>query len=254
MILSMEQRYANDRPDREEEPSCGGVPGVKMRFLCPICGQELREAHAWLACSFCGILEEGEWGCPNGHSQCEGCRLAEPAEIIERVCAQSQESDPVQIADLLMSHPSFHAYGPEHHLLVAPVLLAALRNIGRPINAEKIEMALRRLADIPVAVCASRGDCGAAVGVGCALSLVTGATIHSGRERSLALRGTAHALERLADLGGSRCCKQSVYASIEEGCRLFREELGLELPSHTIQCRFAAKSPECRKDRCVYYF
>jgi len=225
-----------------------------MRFFCSICGQELREVRAWLVCTFCGVLEESEWGCPNGHFQCESCRLAEPNEIIERVCAHTQENDPVQIADLLMSHSSFNANGPEHHLLVAPVLLAALWNIGQPINAEKIKVALRRLADIPMAVCASRGDCGAAVGVGCALSLVTGATIHSGRERSLALRGTARALERLAELGGPRCCKKSVYASIEEGCRLLREELSLELPSHTIQCRFTAKSPECRKERCVYYF
>jgi hypothetical protein len=73
------------------------------------------------------------------------------------------------------------------------------------------------------------------------------------KERSLALLGTARALKRLADLGGPRCCKGSVYASIEVDCQMLREALGLELPTRSIVCQFVARSPECQGEHCAYH-
>ena len=100
-------------------------------FTCPICGSELIEKTVEASCSFCGAVEETDYICPNGHFQCEDCRLAEQTEIIERVCLNTKSGDPIDLVNLIMKHPSFNQYGSEHHELVAPVVLAALRNLGK---------------------------------------------------------------------------------------------------------------------------
>ena len=225
-----------------------------MVFYCSLCGAEMREECRTQTCSYCGTEEECDWLCPNGHFVCEECRTAEPAEVIERACRATTSPDPIGIADLLMKHPFFAAYGPEHHLLVAPVILAALRNQGHPVREDAIRSALRRMRDIPVGVCGTRGDCGACVGLGCAVSLLTNATFRSDRERSLALRATARALARVATLGGPRCCKQSVYATLQTTVEFVRDELGIALAvPEVIRCPFSSLAEECKQGRCAYF-
>lgn len=225
-----------------------------MIFHCPLCGAELREEVRTQVCTYCGEEEECEWLCPEGHFLCEACRMACPADIIERTCRVSTVCDPVKIADVLMKHPSFSAHGPEHHLLTAPVILAALRNQGHHIRPGAVGSALRRMKDIPVGVCGTRGDCGACVGLGCAVSLVRGATFKADRERSLALEGTARALLRVAELGGPRCCKQSVYATLQAAAAFMSDQLGMDfVVPEVIRCAFADKNEDCKKDRCPYF-
>lgn len=213
-------------------------------------------------CTYCGRQEESEWLCPQGHYVCEDCRAASAEEIVRRTTLATTATDPVQIADLLMKHPVFAKHGPAHHLLTAPVLLAALRNQGdvipsqftRGITPGRILAAIQRVKDIPQAACATRGDCGAAVGLGCAVSLLTGAGIRSDRERSLVLRATAQALARVADLGGSRCCRQSVYATLETARDFLKNELGIVLGlSQPVRCGLVEITEECKQKHCVYY-
>jgi hypothetical protein len=225
-----------------------------MIFYCPQCGAELQEDRRVQTCSYCGAVEECDWLCPQGHFVCEECRTAQPAEIIERVCRGTTSLDPIWMANLIMKHPLFSACGPEHHVLVAPVILAALRNHGHPVKEGAVRAALRRMRDIPVGVCGTRGDCGACVGLGCAISLLTAATYESDRERSLSLKGTARALACVAELGGPRCCKQSVYATLQTARAYVSSELGVafSLPD-VILCPFSRSIEECKKERCAYF-
>jgi hypothetical protein len=138
--------------------------------------------------------------------------------------------------------------------LVAPVLLAALRNEGHEVREGSIRAALHRMRDIPAAVCGTRGDCGAAVGLGCAVSLLLGATFSSDVQRAQALRATARALDRVADLGGPRCCRQSVYAALETAIEFLRGELGMTLIAPELtRCAFAHTTPDCKQERCAYF-
>jgi hypothetical protein len=237
-----------------------GIPGdsaaspAPLIFHCSLCGAGLLEEERLQTCTYCGTEEECEWLCPRGHYVCEECRTASPEEIIERTALATTDPDPIAIADLVMKHPVFREHGPAHHLLVAPVLLAALRNQGHPVKESSIRTALHRMQDIPVAVCGTRGDCGAAIGLGCAVSLLVGATFRSDRERSQALRATACALTRVADLGGPHCCKQSVYATLEGAAVFLIGELGIALAApNPIRCAFAHTTAECKQKRCAYF-
>ena len=225
-----------------------------MVYYCSLCAAELLEEERLQTCTYCGAQEECDWLCPQGHYVCEDCRTAAPEEIIERTCLATSDPDPFAIADLVMKHPVFREHGPAHHLLVAPVILAALRNQGHPVKGSSLHAALHRMKDIPVAVCGTRGDCGAAVGLGCAVSLSTGATFRSDHERSQALRATARALNRIADLGGPRCCRQSVYATLETATLFFNGELGIAFAGpDLISCPFSHTTEGCKQERCAYF-
>jgi hypothetical protein len=223
-------------------------------FTCSVCDSQLVDDPQLQACLYCGEEEETDWVCPRGHYVCESCRSASPAELVERFAPASAEADPMATAELLMKHPSFNANGPEHHLVVAPAILSALRKQGVSVTDARFRAALTRMADIPVAVCGTRGDCGAAAGAGCAVSLLTGATFRSKRERTLALLATARALVAVAAHGGPRCCKQSVFASIQSTAVFLQDELGISLPvADAVRCAFSEKNPECTREACAYF-
>lgn len=224
-----------------------------MVYPCPICDAELYETDIAATCTFCGQMSQADYLCPNGHFVCEECRLADYPQVIERACAASKETDPGIIVNLLMKHPAVRMHSPQHHLLVAPAVLAALANTGQgALKPGRLASAIKRTQDIPYAVCGTRGECGAATSVGALVSILTGATYQKDAERSLALRATARALEAIADAGGPRCCKQSVYLALETAVAFIRQELGLQLPL-TLRCEFASRNPECKKERCEFY-
>jgi len=225
-----------------------------MTWTCFFCGSTLSEETSRETCLICGQVEESDLRCPNGHYLCEDCRLAEPRGVIERACAATTSSDPVEIADRILLHPHFRDHGPHHHLLAAPVLVTALRNAGYAgLRPESATVAWKRMADVPAAVCGLRGDCGASVGVGAALSVATRAHHRSDVERSSVLLATSRALADLAALGGPRCCRMSAYAALETGRAVFRETLGVDLPGEPGRCRVAGRLPDCHGPRCPFH-
>jgi hypothetical protein len=223
-------------------------------FTCFICGNELIEKNADCICTYCGKLEQGEWICPQGHYICEECRLSPVDLIINNVCLKSTAHNAWDIATLIMQHPVVPHHGAVHHLITAPAILTALVNSGQiDFKKERIPEVLKRTVDIPYGVCGSRGDCGACIGAGAAASIILKATFKSNRERSLVLKTTANALLRVAELSGPRCCKQSVYATLESCSHFFKEELKLDLPLGDKTCIFSRKITECKGKDCPYY-
>ena len=224
-----------------------------MLYVCVLCGAELYETDTVAACSFCGQQAPASYLCPSGHHVCEECQLADWPQVVERVCQNTTERDPVAIVNLIMKHPMAVMHSPQHHILSAPAVLAALHNSGqRSLKPGRLASAIERTTGIPFGACGTRGECGAAVGVGALVSILTKASYLRDRERSLALRATAEALLAIAEAGGPRCCKQSVYLSLETASAFLRRELHLELPV-SIRCEFAGQNDECKKERCQYY-
>jgi hypothetical protein len=222
-----------------------------MGFSCRTCGREMIEGSSRERCGYCGQQEEADWACPQGHYACEACRTATAEQLIERACLGTDLTDPLELAMRLLKHPALPAYGPEHHILAAPVLLAALRNRGiAGVGTAEIRQSLARLRDIPPLVCATRGDWGAAASAGTVVALLRSATARSDAERSAALRATARALDRIAGHGGPRCCRQSAFDTIRITWDLLRNDLGLpELPHRA--CEAGLK--ECKETRCPYF-
>ena len=220
---------------------------------CVLCGGELEPADCAAVCAFCGRETPTQYLCAAGHHICEECQLADWPQVVERVCESTRERDPSAIVNLIMRHPMSVMHSPQHHILVTPAMLAALRNGGlRPLKPGRLASAIERTRGIPLGACGTRGECGAAVGVGALVSVLTGATYSKDRERSLALQATAEALLAIASAGGPRCCKQSVYLALETAALFLRREVDLGLPVEP-RCEFAERNEECKKERCRYY-
>ncbi len=225
-------------------------------FTCPICHAYLieLEAEELATCSFCSAVEETEYLCPNGHFQCEDCRMSNQTQILERVCLNTKSTDPIAIANLVMKHPSFNQYGVEHHELVAAVCLTAIRNLGaQNISGNKLKAAIKRGSKIPYGACGTMGTCGACVSAGVAMGVLTQSNYLKDKERNLTITTTANALLKLTELGGPRCCKFSTYASIISVWEIATNELVMNLPALNVKCAFQGKLKECHLNKCPYY-
>ena len=223
-------------------------------FLCPVCNEPLIEHSGFAECIFCHTVEEAEYVCKNKHYVCEDCRLANQHEIIMRFCSRSKSTDPVEMANLIMKHPSFNPYGAEHHELVAPVVLTALRNLNLAhISESQLNGAMKRGAKIPYGSCGSMGTCGACVSAGVAVAMYGKSNYLKDTERNATLKTVSNALSKLIGLGGPRCCKYSTYVSIETAWQVLVSDYNLPLKPLKLICEFQDKLKDCKKGKCPLY-
>lgn len=224
---------------------------------CLICGFELvylPDLREFL-CEYCGKPFTNAVCCINNHYVCDSCHCLAPNDLIEKFCRTTHQKDPYIIAATLMKNPSINMHGPEHHFLVPAVLLAAWynRHVNPLLKEAAIIKARRRAEDIKGGVCGSHGACGAAIGTGIFISLITGATPLSKEEWRLANRMTSESLAVIADSGGPRCCKRNSFLAINSAIEYLKEHFAIELPKEgKIMCEFAMLNPECMGEECCF--
>jgi len=98
------------------------------------------------------------------------------------------------------------------------------------------------------------GACGAAMGVPIAVSLLMSADYTKPRERKSVLDASASAVIATANLPAGRCCKASVYSSLDVGTTYLIKELGIEAtPMSSPICQFKEHNPECLKMECPFF-
>ena len=228
---------------------------IASKENCAVCGAALEYAVAPSpkSCAYCDRSDEALIFCPNGHYVCDSCHRLDATSIVDAVLQPSTSTSPHELLEMLMAHPSVPMHGPEHHIFVPCVLVAAARNAGHPLPERAVEEAFRRGSKVPGGWCGSHGVCGAAAGVGIAVSVITGATPVKGAERTLANHATVAALGEIAD-GHPRCCKRAGRQAVSAGVRFLGEHLGLLLPEELpIRCEFHRRNNECPREECRYF-
>lgn len=266
VLLTTPQIEIYRQPDgARSEPACAGSPdpdgdhqavpagGGLHKSGCMVCGADITYAEATRAsaCHYCGRLISSNAQCVHGHFVCDRCHGANAVEVVTQICLQSGERDAVALMQSIRAHPRFGMHGPEHHALVPAVILAALRNDGQVVPDDRILAAIQRGQSIPGGACAFLGTCGAAIGVGIAVSILLGASPYDGRKRQTAQQATRRALERIASLDAPRCCQRDSWLALQEASGFLRECLGLYLiVNQVIQCEQIARNKECIQDRC----
>jgi hypothetical protein len=157
------------------------------------------------------------------------------------------------IAELIMASTEVPMHGPEHHIIVPAAIITATRNSGCTVPEKAIDQAISRSSQIPGGWCGFLGNCGACVGVGIAVSILTYATPLTGRRRSLSMEATSRALANICD-NEPRCCKRSVRKALETAVQFLDEELGIKLEkTEGIVCQYPERNKECAKTACSYY-
>jgi hypothetical protein len=229
------------------------------RSGCLLCGADLEyfDEHRQLSCHFCGTTASGNAHCVNGHYICDGCHRGSAHDVIELACISSDARDPVVLAKTLMKHPSMNMHGPEHHFLVPAVLLATyaeIKELPREEKAALICKARQRSEDIKGGFCGLHGACGAGIGTGIFVSLITAATPLSTSERGLSNRMTAESLLKIAQTGGARCCKRDSLLAIFTAVRFLESEFAILLPAREdIRCVFSHLNQECLEQSCPFH-
>ncbi|MFC2059230.1 DUF5714 domain-containing protein [Chloroflexota bacterium] len=228
---------------------------LQSRDNCGVCGSPLvyGTEEVSMQCNFCGEKYPTLIHCPQGHYVCDSCHQTEALDTLRQVLNSSTSSDPIEIMELVMSHPSVPMHGPEHHAMVPAVIVAAVRNAGYSIPNGAIEKAITRGAKVPGGWCGSHGACGAAIGVGTAVSVLTEATPLTGKTRTLANEATWFTLSRMLD-GHPRCCKRASRKAIEAAIEFLREKLDIDLHINLpIRCNYSWRNRECAKEGCPYF-
>jgi hypothetical protein len=234
-----------------KQPDCA----LPSTVNCGVCGQPLVYATApkEMTCAACGRKGSTSIYCPAGHYVCDACHGKAALEVLRQVVAATRSTDPAAILEQVMAHPSVNMHGPEHHAMVPAVIIAAVRNAGYSVPEDAIEKAIERGSKIPGGWCGLYGDCGAEVGVGIAVSVLTRATPLTGPARSLAIGATSLALAKSVD-GQPRCCKRASRTAVETAVEFLARNLDLVLPrAEKVRCAYPARNAQCAREKCPYY-
>ena len=219
---------------------------------CIICGSEIvySEKPKQVKCIYCNKSFESDTVCSKGHYVCDKCHSMPALDFIEEYCTNSSSLNPIEMADFLMRDRRVKMHGPEHHFLIPAVLLTSYYNaINKPdLKLEKLQTARKRAAKVYGGNCGFLGNCGAAVGTGIYVSLLTGATPLSHTEWSLSNLMTSKSLYTIAMNGGPRCCKRNTYLSIIDAATFTKEKFDVKLTcSKNIKCSYSNLNNECLK-------
>ncbi len=225
---------------------------------CMICGGELAYSTtaAPASCIYCGKAEIANIYCPAGHYVCNECHASDSIKIITQFCLSSCSRNPMEMARTIMKHPTIPMHGPEHHAMIAAVLVTAYKNLTGKATNEDIKEAIRRGAKVPGGYCGIYGADAAAIATGIALSTILKATPLTEYERRIANVMTSRALAAIASTRGVRCCKRSTFIALESAIQYFREVLDAELehiPVSELKCEHSYRNKQCAKADCRFY-
>ncbi len=236
------------------ENCCCGAPAAHGQD-CALCGAKLIYSVRSVEreCAVCHRRALSNAVCENGHFVCDECHARGSVAALEKL-AGSAERDPVKLFLDCVAMPAVHLHGPEHHAIVPCVLLTAYRNNGGELDfARALAEGWKRGREIPGGACGYLGVCGAAAGAGIYASIVTGSAPLNAAAWAAPQRLTARCLERIADVGGPRCCKRTGRLALEEAAAFTEEEWGVAMPVSRPPCAYSERNRECLRGRCPFY-
>ncbi|OKY77789.1 MAG: Redox-active protein with multiple conserved metal-binding region [Candidatus Methanohalarchaeum thermophilum] len=181
---------------------------------------------------------------------------------IFEVVPEREEKDPVKLYEKTIEElrsrwvasEKIPVHGPWHHGLVGGILVTSLKNNGYSFSEEDIEEALERGLMIPGGACGFHGSCGAASGLGIAVSIATRGTPFHDEKRTKALTANSKAYKRIAELGGPRCCTLSTYTTLDLAEEILKE-IGYSIPLSDVEgrCKVYRENDECHGIKCPYF-
>ena len=227
---------------------------------CMVCGSELlySEDYRPVKCEYCHGDFQTNVTCKSGHYICDSCHSMDANELIEYYCQNTNKTNPMEMAIELMQMPAINMHGPEHHFLVPAVLITSYYNIkgGKNIKKRKLAVAKKRAKDVKGGFCGFYGSCGAAVGTGIYISIITEATPLTKESWGLANLMTGSSLISIGKIGGPRCCKRNLFIAIKEAAKFTEEHFSIKMydyENYSPICSFKSKNKECLKLECPHF-
>lgn len=180
-------------------------------------------------------------------------------ESISAVCLKGFDDgvSPLVLLDRAWDNPDFPMHCPEHHYLMAAVLLTTYRRLrgeGKDQLRIDLQEAAQRSRNVLAGFCGWYGTCGAAVGSGIFLSILTQTTPYTAKTWGTVNLLTAECLRDIALLGGPRCCKRVSFTALVTTAAFMKERFGLNIGEFPrIKCTYHSRNAECKGASCPYY-
>lgn len=226
-----------------------------MREECLICQAPLEylETDELMECELCHRQDMSKTRCVNGHYVCNECHT-KGVDSVVGYCIKETSKNPIEVLENMMAMPFCHMHGPEHHILVGAALLTAYYNAGGKIELlAALKEMIARGSRIPGGACGFWGSCGAAVGTGMFMSIISGATPLTGESWGQANLMTAQALQSIGKVGGPRCCKRNSYLSVEAAVKYIAETKNVFLEMKPVMCSRTNLNNQCIGRRCPFH-
>ena len=220
---------------------------------CMVCGAPLvyRQADRDEACQFCGKVARANAVCEQGHFVCDTCHAAGALAVIEHLCRTTDETDMIVLMQAIRQHPSVPTHGPEHHGLVPGVILATYRNLGGSVTDDMLATGIRRGAAVTGGACAFTGSCGAAQGVGVALSILLDANPLTPIQRQRVMQAVNAVAADIAANPAARCCQRDIWLALRRSAVLSRDLLPIPLRAdRSVSCTQFNMNPDCLLETC----
>ena len=229
------------------------LPMAKHREGCMVCGTALEYASEESAqrCTYCGREHRSAMRCPAGHFVCDACHGADAAAVMASACIASATTDMAELLAMIRAHPSISVHGPEHHGMIAGILVAACRNAGADVTDDMIRKAIDRGLKVPGGSCGYLGVCGAASGIGTGFAVLLRSTPRDGATRQEVLRAVGEALRVISEHPSARCCQRDGYLALGVAAKLAPGLVGVSpTTDFPLVCSQTAKNKECAGTDC----
>lgn len=181
--------------------------------------------------------------------------MEERCQMIIKDCMDSEETNPLRLFRKLASREYIRIHGPEHHILDGASILTVFYNAGGKIDLKEGLMKLTREGlKMPGAICGLWGICGSAASVGASLAIIEGTgPLSIDESYGMHMSYTSKVLERMAEIGGPRCCKRHGYIAINEAVEYLNERFSLRIQCEDISCEYSNRNEQCIKEKCPFY-
>ncbi|MBC2715454.1 MAG: methyltransferase domain-containing protein [Desulfobacteraceae bacterium] len=237
--------------------SIGAIHPVPDRFAsgCMVCGTPLTylENDRQKKCAFCGIVKAANAVCENNHFVCDDCHSSSATDIVRHICVNTDETDMIDLFNMIRCHPSIPLHGPEYHFIVPGVIVATYRNLGGQVSDNDIQTAIDRGKTIPGGVCAFWGGCGAALGTGAAFAVLLKGNPIKASERKMVQQITGTIINKINKLEAARCCQRETWTALKTAAELSMQYLEIPLRADgATHCTQQSKNKECMGKGCPY--
>ncbi len=229
---------------------------VKKSVGCMVCGAQLKylETKREVECSYCGNRFKADAICEQGHFVCDACHSKEAIEIIKQYCLSSNETDMINLLNIIRKHPSVPMHGPEHHFAVPGIIISAYRNSGGDVGAKEILIGIERGKSIPGGACGFWGACGAALGVGIGFGVIIGSSPVKPSLRQHLHKIVQEVLADISSLEAARCCQRETWTALKKAAEISKNLLPISLKANgPTRCTQMKLNKECPEKTCPYY-
>jgi ubiquinone/menaquinone biosynthesis C-methylase UbiE len=222
---------------------------------CRVCGSPLTylENDREKKCAFCGIVKMANAVCEKDHFVCDACHGENAVNIVRQICMNTDETDMINLLNIIRNHPAIPLHGPEHHFIVPGVIVATYRNLGETVTEEDIITAIDRGKTIPGGVCAFWGGCGAALGAGAAFAVLLKGNPVKAPERKIVQKITNAISSEINQVEAARCCQRETWTALKTAAALSKKYLPVCLKADgKTHCAQQSKNKECIGKGCPY--